>query len=368
MQPFKPYFRGDETPPAQPPHLVPEVLPHPRHRRGGEHTPPPHLLRDARQLELRRLLQGASRSPGASSSRSTSSGSTRSASGRPCSAATRSSAWARTRSRSRSGRRTGSPRSGSSSCRAPRTSGRRGRPGPCGPCSEMYFDRGDGVRRARRAARRRHRPLPRVLEPRLHELRAARGRLADASCRRTTSTPAWASSGWRRSSQGVESVFETDAFRPLIDLAEEMSGRSYGDDRATTRAMRIIADHSRGMTFLIADGVVPSNEERGYVLRRVMRRAIQQGRVLGLESPWLGPIRRADDRDDGRRLSRARRSSARRSCAGSATRRRRSGARSTAGTQLLDAAGRRGEGAGHLVDRRGRTPSSSTTPTAFPTT
>ena len=52
--------------------------------------------------------------------------------------------------------------------------------------------------------------------------------------------------------QGVESVFETDAFRPLIDLAEELSGRSYGDDRATTRAMRIIADHSRGTAFLIA--------------------------------------------------------------------------------------------------------------------
>jgi alanyl-tRNA synthetase len=87
--------------------------------------------------------------------------------------------------------------------------------------------------------------------------------------------------------QGVRSVFETDAFRPLIDLAEGLSGRSYGHDRATTRAMRIIADHSRGMTFLIADGVVPSNEDRGYVLRRVMRRAIQQGRALELESPWL---------------------------------------------------------------------------------
>ena len=87
--------------------------------------------------------------------------------------------------------------------------------------------------------------------------------------------------------QGAGSVFETDGFRPLIDLAEQLSGRSYGDDRATTRAMRIIADHSRGMTFLIADGVVPSNEERGYVLRRVMRRAIQQGRALELESPWL---------------------------------------------------------------------------------
>ncbi len=87
--------------------------------------------------------------------------------------------------------------------------------------------------------------------------------------------------------QGAGSVFETDGFRPLIDLAEQLSGRSYGEDRATTRAMRIIADHSRGMTFLIADGVVPSNEERGYVLRRVMRRAIQQGRALELEPPWL---------------------------------------------------------------------------------
>ena len=89
--------------------------------------------------------------------------------------------------------------------------------------------------------------------------------------------------------QGVGSVFETDALRPLIDLAEELSGRSYDHDPATTRAMRIIADHTRGMTFLIADGVVPSNEERGYVLRRVMRRAIQQGRVLGSSRPgWSG--------------------------------------------------------------------------------
>ena len=87
--------------------------------------------------------------------------------------------------------------------------------------------------------------------------------------------------------QGAGSVFETDGFRPLIELAEQLSGRTYGDDRVTTRAMRIIADHSRGMTFLIADGVVPSNEERGYVLRRVMRRAIQQGRALELEAPWL---------------------------------------------------------------------------------
>ena len=88
--------------------------------------------------------------------------------------------------------------------------------------------------------------------------------------------------------QEVPSVYETDLFRPLVGLAEELSGHRYGEDARTTRAMRIIADHSRGMSFLIADGVVPSNEDRGYILRRIMRRAIQQGRVLGLDAPWLG--------------------------------------------------------------------------------
>jgi alanyl-tRNA synthetase len=88
--------------------------------------------------------------------------------------------------------------------------------------------------------------------------------------------------------QDVPSVYETDHVRPLIDLAEELSGRRYEEGGAVTRAMRIVADHSRGAAFLIADGVVPSNEDRGYILRRIMRRAIQQGRTLGLESPWLG--------------------------------------------------------------------------------
>ena len=87
--------------------------------------------------------------------------------------------------------------------------------------------------------------------------------------------------------QNVPSVFDTDALRPLVDLAEQLSGRSYDQDQATTRAMRILADHSRGTAALIADGVVPSNEDRGYVLRRIMRRAIHQGRSIGLESPFM---------------------------------------------------------------------------------
>ncbi len=87
--------------------------------------------------------------------------------------------------------------------------------------------------------------------------------------------------------QGKQSVFETDQFQPLIDLGEELSGRRYGEDVVTDRALRILADHGRAMTFLVADGVVPSNEDRGYVLRRVMRRAILQGRALELEPGFL---------------------------------------------------------------------------------
>jgi alanyl-tRNA synthetase len=78
--------------------------------------------------------------------------------------------------------------------------------------------------------------------------------------------------------QGKDSVFETDQFQPLIDLGQELSDRRQGEDPAADRALRILADHARGMSFLIADGIVPSNEDRGYVLRRLTRRAILQGR------------------------------------------------------------------------------------------
>src|SRR5918994_2071730 len=87
--------------------------------------------------------------------------------------------------------------------------------------------------------------------------------------------------------QGTDSIFETDQFLPLIRLGEELSGRAYGSGFETDRALRILADHTRGMSFLIADGVVPSNEDRGYVLRRVMRRALLQGRRIGIEDAFL---------------------------------------------------------------------------------
>jgi alanyl-tRNA synthetase len=82
--------------------------------------------------------------------------------------------------------------------------------------------------------------------------------------------------------QGVPTIFETDQFAPLMALGRDLATRT--DDE---RALRILADHSRATTFLIADGVVPSNEDRGYILRRVMRRAIQQGHRIGIEPGFL---------------------------------------------------------------------------------
>ena len=73
-------------------------------------------------------------------------------------------------------------------------------------------------------------------------------------------------------------------------LAKELSGRAYGSEFRTDRALRILADHARGMSFLLADGVVPSNEGRGYPLRRIMRRAIVQGRRIGIEGPVVVSI------------------------------------------------------------------------------
>jgi alanyl-tRNA synthetase len=87
--------------------------------------------------------------------------------------------------------------------------------------------------------------------------------------------------------QDKDTVFETDQFAPLIALGEQLSGRGYGQDFAADKALRVLADHGRAITFLLSDGVVPSNEDRGYVLRRIMRRAIQHGRAVGLDPGFL---------------------------------------------------------------------------------
>jgi alanyl-tRNA synthetase len=161
-----------------------------------------------------------------------------------------------------------------------------GNTGPCGPCSEMYLDRGEAFGSP---GDRPGDDTDRFLEYWNHVFMsydlAEDGSLSELPMKNIDT-----GMGLERMAailQDVPSVFDTDALRPLVDLAEELSGRSYEQDQATTRAMRILADHTRGTAALIADGVVPSNEHRGYVLRRIMRRAIHRGRSIGIESPFM---------------------------------------------------------------------------------
>jgi alanyl-tRNA synthetase len=158
--------------------------------------------------------------------------------------------------------------------------------GPCGPCSELYLDRGPEF------GSESDRPgddTERFLE--FWNLVFMQYELqADGSLPELPAQNIDTGMGLERMAtilQGVESIFETDDFLPLVELGEELSGRRNHQDFPTTRALRILADHGRSAAFLLGDGVVPSNEERGYILRRIMRRTMQQGHVLGLTEPFL---------------------------------------------------------------------------------
>ncbi len=87
--------------------------------------------------------------------------------------------------------------------------------------------------------------------------------------------------------QGVQTNYESDILKSLIGLVEQLTNRKYGSDKRDDKGMRIIADHSRAVTFMIADGVLPSNEGRGYVLRRLLRRAVRYGHLLGIDGMFL---------------------------------------------------------------------------------
>ncbi len=157
-----------------------------------------------------------------------------------------------------------------------------GATGPCGPCSELYLDRG--------LAWGSPDDLPGGENERFLEFWNLVFMQYDQD-EQGTLTPLPAQSidtglGLNRMAailQGVETVFDTDQFVPLMDLGRELATVTEPE----LRSLRILADHTRGMTFLIADGVVPSNEDRGYVLRRLMRRAIQHGRRLGVAPGFL---------------------------------------------------------------------------------
>jgi alanyl-tRNA synthetase len=159
--------------------------------------------------------------------------------------------------------------------------------GPCGPCSELYLDRGLEFGKPD--------DLPGGENERFLEywnlVFTQFDLRLDGSLGPLPANNIDTGLGLNRLAavlQDKPSVFETDQFWPMIELGQELSGRSYGDSQPIDRALRVLADHSRSMTFLIADGVVPSNEDRGYVLRRIIRRAILQGRqALHLEPGFL---------------------------------------------------------------------------------
>jgi alanyl-tRNA synthetase len=158
--------------------------------------------------------------------------------------------------------------------------------GPCGPCSELYLDRGLDWGRPD--------DLPGGENERFLEYwNLVFMQYEQDPVNVLTPLPAQnidTGLGLNRLAcilQGTDSVFETDQFAPLIALGEELSGKRYGAEFPVDRALRVLADHTRGMSFLVADGVVPSNEDRGYVLRRLMRRAIVQGRQIGISQGFL---------------------------------------------------------------------------------
>ena len=175
-----------------------------------------------------------------------------------------------------------------------------GNEGPCGPCSELHYDRGS------------HRGCGRTdCGPNCGNRTEAGGGACDRyvelwnlvfmqfyhhpdGSRDPLPAPVIDTGmGFERLvtvMQDADTPYETDLFQPMIRKAEELSGKRYGADAEADYAMRVVAEHGRSASFLIADGVVPANEGRGYVLRRVLRRAIRHGRRIGLDDPFLDEI------------------------------------------------------------------------------
>ncbi len=166
--------------------------------------------------------------------------------------------------------------------------GPAGNSGPCGPCSEIHYDFGEevGCRRASCAPGcncGRFSEIWNLVFTQYNQDKDGHRTLlprpnidTGMGLERTTAVV-----------NGKISVYETDLFTPLLECISELVGKKYGSDDDTDNAMRIIAEHSRGIAFLIADGVIPGNEGRGYVLRRLLRRTALFGRRLGLEKPFL---------------------------------------------------------------------------------
>jgi alanyl-tRNA synthetase len=164
-----------------------------------------------------------------------------------------------------------------------------GETGPCGTDSELFFDKGEAYGAPGGPA---HGAEERFVE--LWNLVFMQfNRLADGSLVDLPNKNIDTGMGLERALavlQGVDTVFDTDVFAPLVQTAEHLLGVDYGADPATDVAIRRLADHGRAVTMLIADGVLPSNDGRGYVLRRLVRRAVLAARRLGVERTVTGAL------------------------------------------------------------------------------
>jgi len=169
--------------------------------------------------------------------------------------------------------------------------GPAGETGPCGPCSELNYDRGEehgcGEPDCAPGCTRCERFLEFwnlvFMEFDLH---------ADGTLTPLPKQNIDTGLGLERGAmllQQADSIFDTDGFRLIMDWIEQESGVAYGSSATATKAHRVLCDHGRGMTFLVAEGIVPGNEGRGYVLRRLIRRAVVQARRIGLEQVYRLP-------------------------------------------------------------------------------
>ena len=169
--------------------------------------------------------------------------------------------------------------------------GPAGDSGPCGPCSEIHYDLGERVKCDKDVC------LPGCDCGRYSELwnLVFTQYNQDKTGKRTLLPKPNIDTGMGLERltaimQGKTSVYDTDLFAPLLKSVSKLTGKKYGSDPETDLAMRVVAEHSRGIAFLIADGVLPSKEGRGHVLRRLLRRAVFFGHKLGLDRPFLTEI------------------------------------------------------------------------------
>ena len=160
--------------------------------------------------------------------------------------------------------------------------------GPCGPCSEIYFDRGEKFGCDNPDCK----PgcdCDRYLEF-WNLVFTQFDRQEDGTYPELANKNIDTGMGLERMAcimQDVDNIFEIDTIKYIIEGIEELANVKYGEDAKNDVSVRIITDHMRAMSFLIADGVLPSNEGRGYVLRRLLRRAARHGKLLGIKEDFL---------------------------------------------------------------------------------